>query len=84
MLVEVEVVEETSTGMFTEENVVDGEWKLTTVEEGEGGSTGRMMMPVGFFVFLRTAFKSSESSESESESDSEDFRGISVGGGGTS
>ena len=81
---QVEVVERTSTGIFTEENVVEGEERFTTVEEGEGGSTGRKMMPVGFFFFLRTAFESSESSSSDSESDSEGFRGISVGGGGTS
>ena len=81
ILVEVEVVERTSTGIFTEENVVEGEERFTTVEEGEGGSTGRKMMPVGFF-FLGAAFGTSESSSSES--DSEGFRGISDGGGGTS
>lgn len=57
---------------------------MTTVDEGEGGSSGRMMMPVGFVFFLRTAFESSESASSDSESDSEGFRGISIGGGGTS
>ena len=31
---EVEVVERTSTGIFTEENVVEGEERFTTVEEG--------------------------------------------------
>ena len=76
-----EVVEGTSTERDTEEDAVGG-GEFTTVEEGEGvGSTGRKMMPVGFF-FLGAAFGTSESSSSES--DSEGFRGISVGGGGTS
>ena len=48
ILVEVEVVEGTSTGIDTEEDVVEG-GGFTTVEEGEGGgSTGRKMMLVGF------------------------------------
>ena len=77
-----EVVEETSTGIDIEEDDVQDGGEFTTVEEGEGvGSTGRKMMPVGFF-FLGAAFGTSESSSSES--DSEGFRGISVGGGGTS
>ena len=80
MIVEVEVVGGTSTEIDTEEDVVGG-GEFTTVEEGEGvGSTGRKMMPVGF-CFLGASFGTSESSSSES--DSEDFRGISVGGGGT-
>ena len=80
MLVEVEVVGGTSTEIETEEEE-GGEF--TTVEEGEGvGSTGRKMMPVGFF-FLRAIFGMSKSSSSSSEFDSEGFRGISVGGGGT-
>ena len=66
---------------YTEEDVVGG-GEFTTVEEGEGvGSTGRKMMPVGFY-FLRASFGTSESSSSES--DSESLIGISVGGGGTS
>ena len=82
ILVEVEVVERTSTGIDIEEDGVEGGGEFTIVEEGEGeGSTGRKMMPVGFF-FLGAAFGTSESSSSES--DSEGFRGISVGGGGTS
>ena len=77
-----EVVEGTSTGIDTEEDVVEGGGGFTTVEEGEGGgSTGRKMMLVGF-CFLGASFGTSESSSSES--DSEGFRGISVGGGGTS
>ena len=81
ILVEVEVIEETSTEIDTEEDVVGGR-EFTTVEEGEGvGSTGQKMMPVGFF-FLGVAFGTSESSSSESDSDG--FRGISVGGGETS
>ena len=76
-----EVVEETSTGIDIEEDEVEG-GEFTIVEEGEGeGSTGRKMMPVGF-CFLGAAFGMSESSSSES--DSKGFRGISVGGGGTS
>ena len=78
----VEVVEETSTGIDIEEDDVQGRGEFTMVEEGEGeGSTGRKMMPVGFF-FLGAAFGTSESSSSES--DSKDFRGISIRGGGTS
>ena len=78
---EVQVVVGTSTERDTKEDEVGG-GEFTTVEEGEGvGSTGRKMMPVGFF-FLGAAFGTSESSSSES--DSEGFRGISVGGGGTS
>ena len=77
-----EVVERTSTGIDTEEDGVEGGGEFTTVEEGEGvGSTGRKMMLVGF-CFLGASFGTSESSSSES--DSEGFRGISVGGGGTS
>ena len=77
-----QVVEETSTGIDIEEDDVQGGGEFTTVEEGEGvGSTGRKMMPVGFF-FLGVAFGTSESSSSES--DSEGFRGISIEGGGTS
>ena len=77
-----EVVEETSTGIDIEEDDVQGGGEFTMVEEGEGeGSTGRKMMPVGF-CFFRASFGTSESSSSES--DSEGFRGISVGGGGTS
>ena len=81
MLVEVEVVGEASTERDTEED--DGRGGgFTTVEEGEGGgSTGRKMMPVGFY-FVGASFETSESSSSESNS--EGFRGISVGGGGTS
>ena len=78
----VEVVEETSTGIDIEEDDVQGGGEFTMVEEGEGeGSTGRKMMPVGFF-FLGAAFGTSESSSSEFYS--EGFRGISDGGGGTS
>ena len=41
ILVEVEVVEGTSTGIDTEEDVVEGGEGFTIVEEGEGGgSTG--------------------------------------------
>ena len=77
-----EVVEETSTGIDIEEDDVEEGGEFTTMEEGEGeGSTSRKMMPVGF-CFLGAAFGTSESSSSES--DSEGFRGISVGGGGTS
>ena len=92
MSVEVEIVRGTSTEIETEKDGGGGFTKVeegegggsTTVEEGEGGgSTGRKMMPVGFF-FLRAVFGTSESSSSSSESDSEGFRGISVGGGGTS
>ena len=76
------VVEETFTGIDIEEDDVEGGGEFTIVEEGEGeGSTGRKMMPVGFF-FLGAAFGTSESSSSES--DSKDFIGISNGGGGTS
>ena len=65
------VVEETSTGIDIEEDDVQGGGEFTTVEEEEGvGSTGRKMMPVGFF-FLGAAFGTSKSSSSES--DSEDF-----------
>ena len=80
-----EVVEGTSEGRDTEEDVVGG-GECTTgvniVEEGEGGggSTDRKMMPVGFY-FFGASYGTSESSTSES--DSEGFRGISVGGGGT-
>ena len=82
ILVEVKVVEGTSTGTDREENDVEGGGEFTIVEEGEGeGSTGRKMMPVGF-CFLGATFGTSESSLSQS--DSEGFRGISVGGGGTS
>ena len=81
MLVEVEVVGGTSTGTDREEDDVEGGGEFTIVEEGEGeGSTGRKMMPVGFF-FLGATFGTSESSSSES--DSEGFRGISIEGGGT-
>ena len=81
-LVEVKVVEETSTEIDIEEDVVEGGGEFTTVEEGEGvGSTGRKMMPVSF-CFLGASFGTSESSSSES--DSEGFRRISDGGGGTS
>ena len=77
-----EVVEETSTGIDIEEDDVQDGGEFTMVEEGEGeGSTGRKMMPVGFF-FLGATFRTSESSSSEY--DSEGFRGISNGGGGTS
>ena len=80
-LVEVKVVEGASTEIDTEEDVVGG-GEFTTVEEGEGvGSTGRKMMSVDF-CFLGASFGTSESSSSES--DSVGFRGISVGGGGTS
>ena len=76
------VVEGTSKGIDTEEDIVEGGGGFTIVEEGEGGgSTGQKMMPVGF-CFLGASFGTSESSSSES--DSEGFRGISVGGGGTS
>ena len=82
-----EVVEGTSKGRDTKEDVVEGGRGFTTGvstgEEGEGGggSTGRKMMPVDF-CFFGASFGTSESSSSES--DSEGFRGISVGGGGTS
>ena len=82
IFVEVEVVEETSTGIDIEEDDVEGGGEFTIVEEGEGeGSTGRKMIPVGFF-FLGATFGTSESSSFES--DSEGFRGISVRGRGTS
>ena len=88
ILVEVKVVEGTSKGRDIEEDVVEGggggcTTDGSTGEEGEGGggSTGRKMMPVGF-CFFGASFGTSESSSSES--DSEGFRGISVGGGGTS
>ena len=86
ILVEVEVVEGTSTGIDIEEDDVEG-GEFTTGEsireegEGGGGSTGRKMMPVGF-CFFGASFGTSESSSSES--DSKGFRGISVRGGGTS
>ena len=82
IFVEVEVVEGTSTGIDIEEDVVEGGGGFTTVEDEEGGgSTGQKMMPVDF-CFFGASFGTSESSSSES--DSEGFRGISVGGGGTS
>ena len=64
-----------------------GEGEFTTCvktqEEGEEGvgSTGRKMMLVGF-CFFGASFGTSESSSSESGS--EGFKGIFVGGGGTS
>ena len=82
-----EVVDGIPEGVDTLEEVEGGGGGCTTGvstgEEGEGGegSTGRKMMPVGFY-FLGASFGTSESSSSES--DSEGFRGISVGGGGTS
>ena len=83
-----EVVEGTSKGRDIEEDAIEvGGGGCTTGgsirEEGEGGggSTGRKMMPVGF-CFFGASFGTSE--YSSSESDSEGFRGISVGGGGTS
>ena len=82
-----EVVDVTLEERDIGEDVVEREGGFTTgvntVEEGEGGggSTGRKMMLVGFY-FFGASFGTSESSSSES--DSEDFRGISVGGGGTS
>ena len=48
--------------------------------EGGGGSTGRKIMLVGF-CFIGASCGTSESSSSESNSD--DFRAISIGGGGT-
>ena len=51
------------------------------VEEGGGESTSQKTMPVGF-CFFRASWGTSESSSSKSDSDG--FRGISVGGGGTS
>ena len=70
-----EVVEGTSKGIKTEEDVVEGGGGFTTVEEGEGvRSTGRKMMPVGF-CFLGASFGTFESSSAESNS--EGFRGIS-------
>ena len=82
-----EVVDGTSEGREIVEDVGEGGGKVTTgvntLEEGEGGggSTGRKMMPVSF-CFFGASCGTSESSSSES--DSEGFRGISVGGGGTS
>ena len=82
-----EEVDGISEGRDTLEEVEGGGGGFTTgvniLEEGEGGggSTGRKMMPVDF-CFFGASFGTSESSSSKS--DSEDFRGISVGGGGTS
>ena len=82
-----EVVDGTSEGRDIVEDVVKGGGGFTTcvntLEEGEGGggSTGRKIMLVGF-CFFGASYGTSESSSSES--DSEGFRGISVGGGGTS
>ena len=82
-----EVVEGSSKGRDTEEDVEGGGGRFTTgvniLEEGEGGggSTGRKIMPVGF-CFFGASCGTSESSSSESDSDG--FRRISVRGGGTS
>ena len=82
-----EVVDVTSEGSDTVEDVVEGGGGFTTgVSTGEerevgGGSTSRKIMPVGF-CFFRASYETSKSSSSESDSDG--FRGISIGGGGTS
>ena len=81
-----EVVDGTSEWRDIVEDVVEGGEFTTgvnTLEEGEGGgeSTGQKIMLVGF-CFFGAFCGTSESSSSES--DSEGFRGISVGGGGTS
>ena len=77
-----EVVDGFPEGVDILEEVEGGGGGFTiSVEEGEGGSTGRKTMPVGFFFFLKTAFESSKSSSSESDSDG--FRIIFVGRGGT-
>ena len=85
-LEEVEEVDGISEGRDTLEDVEGGGGFTTgvnTLEDGEGGggSTSRKMMPVGF-CFFGTSWEIFESSSSESDSDG--FRGISVGGGGTS